>query len=206
MKIGLDFDNTIVCYDTLFHKVAIEKALIPSELPRNKIAVRDYLKKIDKEKVWTELQGYVYGERMNEATPYPGMVDALISLKKQGHELIIVSHKTQFPYEGIQYDMHESANKWILDKLNNLDFELIKHKNVFFNKTKSEKILKIKNLECNIFLDDLPEILLAEDFPESTKRCLFDPGRNYRELDGDTINVLHSWDSFSNWVLSDGCK
>ena len=42
MIFGFDFDNTIVTYDELFYKVAIENALIPAELPRSKLAVRDY--------------------------------------------------------------------------------------------------------------------------------------------------------------------
>ena len=29
MLIGVDFDNTIVCYDKLFHQLALERSLIP---------------------------------------------------------------------------------------------------------------------------------------------------------------------------------
>jgi len=29
--IGVDFDNTIVCYDALFHRVARERGLAPAE-------------------------------------------------------------------------------------------------------------------------------------------------------------------------------
>ena len=41
MRIGLDFDNTIVTYDSLFHKVATEQGLVPASLPVSKLAVRD---------------------------------------------------------------------------------------------------------------------------------------------------------------------
>ena len=44
MVLGLDFDNTIIRYDELFHKIACEKDLIPSDLPTEKNAVRDYLR------------------------------------------------------------------------------------------------------------------------------------------------------------------
>ena len=36
MIIGVDFDNTIVCYDKVFHVAAYEKGLIPADLPVSK--------------------------------------------------------------------------------------------------------------------------------------------------------------------------
>ena len=68
MRIGLDFDNTIVSYDALFHKVARERDCVPAATPVNKVAVRDYLRGVNQEDVWTAMQGYVYGARMDEAT------------------------------------------------------------------------------------------------------------------------------------------
>jgi len=44
VRIGIDFDNTIVSYDTLFHRVALERGLIPISVPANKISVREYLR------------------------------------------------------------------------------------------------------------------------------------------------------------------
>jgi hypothetical protein len=32
MRIGLDFDNTIACYDGVFHAAALERGLIPEAL------------------------------------------------------------------------------------------------------------------------------------------------------------------------------
>ena len=59
--IGLDFDNTLVCYDKLFHKTALERGLIDKSIPRNKIAIRDYLRSKDKDEEFTLLQGEIYG-------------------------------------------------------------------------------------------------------------------------------------------------
>jgi len=75
MLIGIDFDNTIVCYDALFHRVCRERGLIPAEVPINKTDVRNYLRQAGREDAWTEMQGYVYGARMSEAAPYPGVLD-----------------------------------------------------------------------------------------------------------------------------------
>ena len=71
MVLGIDFDNTIVRYDELFHGVAVERGLIPASLPVRKNDVRDFLRQQDRERDWTELQGYVYGPRMAGARPFP---------------------------------------------------------------------------------------------------------------------------------------
>ena len=94
MKIGLDFDNTIVNYDQVFYTVAIEWDAIPRETAANKLAVRDFLRKSGKEELWTLMQGYVYGTRMSEVKPYPGFLEFIRSASEAGHTLVIISHKT----------------------------------------------------------------------------------------------------------------
>ena len=54
MRIGIDFDNTIVSYDALFHKVAREAGLVPESVAATKVAVRDYLREIGREDDWTK--------------------------------------------------------------------------------------------------------------------------------------------------------
>ena len=49
MLVGVDFDNTIVCYDGLFHKLALERGLIPEDFPASKGEVRDFLRNTDRE-------------------------------------------------------------------------------------------------------------------------------------------------------------
>ena len=48
--IGLDFDNTLIEYDLLFYKTALEFKLIPENTIKSKVGVRDYLLSIGKEK------------------------------------------------------------------------------------------------------------------------------------------------------------
>ena len=48
MIIGVDFDNTIISYDSVFHKLASESGLIPSTVSKNKTAVRDFLERVVK--------------------------------------------------------------------------------------------------------------------------------------------------------------
>ena len=112
--LGLDFDNTLVRYDKLFHKLALEKNLIEQEIPANKTAIRDYLREQGKEEEFTLLQGEVYGPRILEAEPAEGMLQALNELNENGIQMVIVSHKTRTPYMG-PLRLHKAAWNW-LDK------------------------------------------------------------------------------------------
>jgi len=194
MRIGLDFDNTIVSYDALFHTVALEKKLISKELPISKLAVRDYLRNANKEDLWTEMQGYVYGARMREARAYGGVFDALSKLLVNGHELFIVSHKTKHPFIGEQYDLHQAAQEWILNNLQQAENNLISSKNVYFELSKEAKLNRISQISCDIFIDDLPEILLAPTFPLTTKRILFDPEKFHDDLALGEIQKISHWE------------
>ena len=55
--VGLDFDNTLVRYDNIFHALALEKGLIPRTLEKNKEIIRARLKEDNKEDEFTLMQG-----------------------------------------------------------------------------------------------------------------------------------------------------
>jgi hypothetical protein len=192
MQIGIDFDNTIVSYDALFHKVAVEKNLVPPATPVKKSEVRDYLRRIGREDAWTEMQGYVYGARMVEAEPYPGVRDFFTRMRARGVPLFIVSHKTRHPFLGPQYDLHSAAREW-LEKQNFFETRGIglPRENVFFELTKDKKFQRIASTGVTHFIDDLPEILNAPAFPKTVNRILFDP----HDLCGEEKELLRlkSW-------------
>lgn len=175
MRIGIDFDNTIVSYDALFFKVAHEAGLVPLNIVQTKVAVRDHLRKIGREDDWTEMQGTVYGGRMAEAVAYPGAFDFMRAAQTQGHELFIISHKTRYPFRGVQYDLHNAARIWVEASLRDEQGALIPSDQAFFELTKEEKLARVGALKCDYFIDDLPEILLAPYFPPDVNPILFDP-------------------------------
>jgi FMN phosphatase YigB (HAD superfamily) len=200
MRIGFDFDNTIVHYDNLFHKVALEQGVIDHMIPVNKLAVRDHLRATDREYIWTEMQGYVYGGRMQEADAYPEAIEVMRRLKAAGHTLAIMSHKTKHPYKGKQYDLHTAARNWILQFLVADGELLIKPENIFFELTKEEKLNRIGKFGCDVFIDDLPEILSAPLFPTQVKRYLFDPEQHHGGMDLKNIEIVTTWPAFENKV------
>ena len=113
MFLGIDFDNTIIKYDELFHKIASEKNLIPPNLPKEKNVVRNFLRNNNIEDEWTLIQGEVYGDRIKEAIPFDGMLNTLQALRKQQISLNIISHKTREPYMGPKRDLHAAALSWL---------------------------------------------------------------------------------------------
>jgi len=45
--IGIDFDNTIASYDEPMHRLAVERGLISSGLPKNKKLIRDTIRALE---------------------------------------------------------------------------------------------------------------------------------------------------------------
>jgi hypothetical protein len=191
MRIGVDFDNTIVCYDRIFHNIALEKSLIPEDLPASKGSVRDYLRQMDKEDVWTELQGYVYGARMVEADPFPAVYDFFAECREKGVSVFIISYRTRYPFLGEKYDLHKSAYDWLREyNFLNESNGLLTPDRVFFELTKSAKLERIAAAMCDYFIDDLPEFLNEPEFPTATKKILFDPNNQHLE---NNLMRISSW-------------
>jgi len=189
MHIGIDFDNTIVGYDEVFYRVALEQGMVPSTIDPTKLAVRNWLRKIGKEDIWTEMQGYVYGTRMADAEVYPGVIEFLSWARSAGISLSIISHKTKQPFLGPCYDLHKAASLWIETVLKDEAGPLVELENVYFETTKAGKWARIASTASTHFIDDLPEILFAEAFPVGVKRILFDPRHHHGPYEDDTITV-----------------
>jgi hypothetical protein len=197
MRIGIDFDNTIVSYDILFHRVAVERGIVPESLSQTKLAVRDHLRSVGKEDTWTEMQGYVYGARMNDAETYPGVLDFLRWARANGILVSVISHKTRYPFLGPQYDLHKAARQWAELRLVDDEGWLVEPQQVFFELTKEAKLERIAAAQCHYFVDDLPELLLASGFPFDTARILFDPEESHASAGG--LERFARWDEIQRY-------
>ena len=69
IKVGFDFDNTIINYDNLFHKISLNKKLINKEVGKTKKEVKDFLIKNYSIGVWKNIQSEVYGKYIHLAKP-----------------------------------------------------------------------------------------------------------------------------------------
>lgn len=200
MIIGVDFDNTIVCYDDVFHRAAREQGLVPATLPPGKSAVRDYLRAAGNEDAWTRLQGEVYGRRMLDAQPFPGVLAFFRRMVQAGAAVSIISHRSRYPYLGPRHDLHQAAREW-LEHHGFFDSARIglSRDRVFFEIHKHEKLARIAAQRCTHFIDDLPELLAECAFPAGVERILFDPRDDYRHA---PFRRLRSWSQIDHVVVS----
>ena len=176
MFVGLDFDNTIVCYDRLFHRLAVE--LRPHSRKRTADQGRSarLLARAGREDDWTELQGVAYGPRIGDAEPFPGVLDFLGRCASPGVTCAIISHKTRHPFLGPKFDLHEAATGWLLQQgFFESERTGLTTASVYLELTKQAKLDRIAQLGCDYFIDDLPEFLEEPSFSPGTVRLWFAP-------------------------------
>lgn len=199
MCIGVDFDNTIVCYDELFHRVAVEQGLIPASVPVAKGEVRGYLERYGKGSAWTELQGYVYGERLQEAAPFPGVLEFFGRYVGAGLPLAIISHKTRHPVIGPPFDLHRAAHQWLEEHGFHDSGRIgLSRDRVYFELTQREKVERIVRVGCSLFIEDLPEVLTHPELPDGVRRVLFDP--HGRHGANERLHRTTSWAEIEHWI------
>ena len=193
--LGLDFDNTLVCYDNLFKQLAVERGLIHESMQADKVKIRDYLNQMQKKREFTILQGEVYGKRILEAEPSDGVLSALKAIREKGIEMILISHKTKYPIDGYQYNLHDAAIKW-LDKHRFFcqDFLGWNYDQLYFEQTRKGKIERIKQLGCTHFVDDLPEVI--NEIEGKVIKILYDPKRKY-SLEKSASYIMNKWEDLN---------
>jgi len=200
MVIGVDFDNTIVCYDYLFRRIAVERGLVPADLEPRKNEVRDFLRNAGQEEAWTELQGYVYGLGMAEAPVFPGAIEFFVRAVRSGLALYIISHKTRNPVVGPAHDLHQAARDWLA---RHGFFDRVKiglpPERVFFGASRQEKIGHIIRLKCTHFIDDLEETFLDDSFPRNVEKILFTARLPARAVPG--VKIVSDWTQIQNYVF-----
>jgi len=202
MRLGVDFDNTIVCYDQLFHQVAIEKGLIPEGILSSKEEVRSYLRQQGREQAWTELQGDVYGPRIEEASAFPGVLEFLNFCKQQGIVFCIISHKTEFARYDVTHttNLRTAALNWMsAQRFFSADGLGLSHADVLFGATRQQKIEHIRQMGCTHFIDDLEEVFLEKTFPSHIEKILFAPNHQSKTLPG--VTIISSWQKISEYIF-----
>ena len=198
--IGIDFDNTIVCYDPIFLDVAVDRGLVPENFAPRKEQIRDLLRQQGREDDWTELQGYVYGKYIDRAKPFPGVHGFLSRCREGGASVAVVSHKTKRPFRGPAVDLRSAAKDWLRNQsfLDPSKTNLTENQ-VFFEKTAQAKQKRIIALGCDVFIDDLPEFLATPGFPESLQKVLFDP--TGRAAVAPDVVRCRSWPEIAEFVF-----
>jgi hypothetical protein len=183
MIIGVDFDNTIVCYDHVFQSIARDRGLISPGTLLSKRELHDHLHGLGQADVWTHLQGEVYGPLMKQATPFPGVLDFFRRCRVQKVPVRIISHRTRYPYLGEKHDLHQAARDWLAEHgFYDPDGIGLSPAEVFFDESRPQKLARIAEQHCTEFVEDLVEVLAEPLFPAGVRRILFDPNRLHADF------------------------
>jgi hypothetical protein len=175
LRIGIDFDNTIIAYDQVFCAAARLGGLIGADFVGGKQALRDSIRLLpDGEQTWQRLQGQVYGKGISGATLIPGVDAFLRRCRAEGCSVSIISHKTEFGHcDPERINLRDAARQWMTAN-GVVEGEFgIPSSNIFFESSRSEKLARIAALSCTHFIDDLEEVLLDPAFPADVERILF---------------------------------
>jgi hypothetical protein len=199
MLIGIDLDNTIVCYDHVVHRAAVEQGLIPTELPASKGAIRDFLRQCGKEEAWVRLQGYLYGPGMRDAKPFPGAPEFFATCVRRDVPTCIISHRTRYPFRGPRHDLHQAAHDWLARHGFYNGAIALAPQHVHLELSKQTKLERVVRRGCDYFIDDLPEFLEEPGFPAGVERILFDPNKAYARC---RCLRATSWDEIARLVLT----
>lgn len=193
-RIGIDFDNTIACYDQAFYDVAVIMDMGTDSVEASKIDIKNLvLQRSGGELDWQRLQGQVYGKHMLRAEMFSGFLEFLYMSRLRGNEIFIVSHKSEFGhFDEDRVPLREQALNWM--QANGVFDENcfgLKRQDVFFETTREDKIARIAALNCTHFIDDLSEVFEEPSFPEGVIKFLFRPGTEVCQS-SMTISV-NSW-------------
>ena len=201
IRIGIDFDNTIVSYDELIRQIAIERGLVSDRLKANKKLIRDAIRREENGEVeWQKIQGIIYGPRMGEAQITKGVEAFFICCRLHRASVFIISHKTEFArYDPTQTSLRVSALEWMEDAgFFAIDGLGLPRDSVYFEETRRDKVARIQQLECTYFIDDLEEVFLEENFPADVKKILYTPAEADSSLD---VWASSSWADIAEYVF-----
>jgi len=188
LHIGIDLDNTIIDYDGVFGPVAEDLGLLRhGASPGGKEEVKSQLISLDpSEKLWMRLQGQVYGRYISQARLYDGVADYLTVAHAEGARVSIVSHRTRHGhFDPALIDLWAAARSWLADHgfFDPHQFAL-SPADIHFEETREAKIARIAAIGCDVFIDDLPEVLLHPRFPSGVEAIWFAGERTAPKTNG----------------------
>ena len=202
MRVGIDFDNTIISYDEVFRSVARDWGLIDDGVSARKQSIRDYIRLLpDGDVTWQRLQGHVYGKGISSARMFDGVDSFLSRCRSEGCAVSIVSHKTKFGhYDLDSVNLREAALSWMEERgfFHDARYD-IPIENVYFEESRAAKLVRIAALDCTWFIDDLEEVLGDPAFPADVAPILFSAGAMAR----GPFAAFHIWSDIEEHLFRD---
>jgi len=194
LRIGLDFDNTLICYDQVFYQLALELRFIDASVPAQKASIRQSIvKRFGNDLYWQKLQSLAYGPQISKARLFDGVLCFVQAMAAEGHEIFIVSHKSTRSHYNPNIKLREHALTFMKES-GLVGSNTINNENVYFAQTLEDKLTKITDLKLDVFVDDLSKVLLDKTFPIETMAIKFKGNKIERCLYAD------SWQQINRYV------
>ena len=203
LMIGIDFDNTIVSYDTLASQIVVEWGLFDPGMVMNVKQIRTRLRAmVGGEERWQDLQAAMYGHRIGEAVATNGLTAFLRKCAEKNARLAIVSHKTlHAARDASRVNLQSSALNWLKDKgLLDPGRYGLQESAVHFEPTPASKARRVAEIGCTHFIDDNPLVFMESDFPETAEKILFSPGGEEEVPDG--VIETRNWAEIASRIFA----
>jgi hypothetical protein len=200
--LAVDFDNTVVNYDGLIHRVAVEMGLVPDGPLLHRLEVRQRIRKQSNGEIaWQKLQATIYGPRIGEAKLIDGVEAFFQESHRRGYKTYIVSHKTEFSNQG-STSLRSAAMGWMRDHRFFQKRGLgLSPGDIYFEGTRIEKLSRVKTLGCSVLIDDLEELFREESFPADVGKVLYDPHFENPSIPG--VKSAGTWEEIADYVFYD---
>ena len=178
LRVGIDLDNTLIDYRPVFQRLAVRHGLFPPGVTVSKEAVRNALLSRDgDDRRWQAWQAEAYGPGIDEARLFDGARDVLQRLHRAGIQCTIVSHKTVSANSDPGVALRAAAWRWLVSR------GLAPQEEgpggpvtgVFFEGTRADKLRRISELGCAVFIDDKVDLLTDRRFPTAVLAVHFAP-------------------------------
>jgi hypothetical protein len=205
MIIGIDFDNTIVCYDRVFHEKALALGLIEPRTSMRKTSVKNRIQELYGDIAWQRLQAVVYGQAMHNAQMFDGVREFFSLCAEKRTDVRIVSHKTEFAnYDETRTNLRRASLDWMeANGFFNVVGMGLRREDVFFEASREDKVQRISQLGCTHFIDDLETVLTHKQFNPAIVRILFAPEQTETtpSYDAANITVCSSWQTITKLLF-----
>lgn len=206
MKIGIDFDNTIICYDEVFCNISRRYGYVQQDFQGGKSEIKNKILTLDSgEEKWQALQGFVYGQGVADAKMFNGFKEFLIKAKEWPADIVIVSHKTQYGhFDPLRINLRQAALKWIEENKLLFPNTCLRSNKINFYDTFDEKINAINGHNFDYLIDDLIKVLRHRSLSASLKKILFNTNNNETNfsLGNNEIIAFNNWNDISNYIFN----
>jgi hypothetical protein len=134
---------------------------------------------------------------------FSGVAEFLRRSLAHGDTILIVSHKSEYGhFDPGEINLRAAALSWMETTGLLSDYGVcLAREHVDFTSTRAEKLGRIAELSCDVFIDDIEEILIDPRFASSVRRILL--SKTAIEADGLPYSICRDWLSISELIFRD---